>query len=123
MRNTAFKYGSLIIGLLAALTIIFSQSFNLESKLSEKSSTQQTDSSNPGADESSEQNDIPSFSISATSFPSVAQFEFFQQAVCLFEIIFNQDFPHEIPDASPFSLNKFFSVTLRVIISPNAPPL
>jgi hypothetical protein len=123
MKSTAFKYGSLIIGLLAALTIIFSQSFNLGNKSSEQSAIHQTDSSNPGTDESSEQNDFPSFSISATSFPSVAQFELFQQAVCLFEIIFNQDFPHEIPDASPFSLNKFFSVTLRVIIAPNAPPL
>jgi hypothetical protein len=118
MRNTAFKYGSLMIGLLAALIIICSQSFAV--KTSESAAKTET-----SAAKSSPEKNVPADfavpTISATSFPAPAQINFFHEASCLFEVIFSTDINTSYSLDLDIPLSKFYSTILQVIISPNAP--
>jgi hypothetical protein len=118
MRKTVAKYLSLVVGLLAALTIIFSQAISIEATSVEK--TVKVAVGDVGEDTSNE--DSPSFySISATSFPAPAQFSLSQHAACIFEIIFSIEETEEDRPQFELPLNRFFSTILSVIISPNAP--
>lgn len=120
MRRPAFKYATVIVGLLAALAIMFSQAFSSNNYSKKNVETEQTSAHDSneksGADEKS-----ASFSISATSFQPSGQFGFVQQAICLFEIVFASDQPDAEVDLETLPLGTFFSTILRVLISPNAP--
>src|SRR5688572_31156490 len=116
MRNKAFKYGSLLIGLLAAVVIIFSQSFIQDFQSKQKSAVE-----SKTADSKSSEAHLLIPSISTTSFPASAQINFFQDAFCLFEVIFSNDVAYPEIESPDFSLSKFYSTILEVIISPNAP--
>jgi hypothetical protein len=116
MRNTAFKYGSLFIGLLAAAIIIFSQSFSPQLRSNEKNPVE-----SKTGETNSDATDVLIPSISATSFPASAQINFFQDAFCLFEVIFSNDISYPEIESPDLSLSKFYNTILEVIISPNAP--
>jgi hypothetical protein len=118
MKSTAFKYGSLVIGIIAAVVIILSQSLSFEysaKPTEQKTPTEQNEHSSDAAPGFAEQ------TISATSFPAAAQINFVQQASCLFEVIFNNTISYPVDQTLDLPLNKFFSRVLGVLISPNAP--
>jgi hypothetical protein len=118
MKSTAFKYGSLVIGIIAAVVIILSQSLSF--KYSPKATEQKT----PTEQSEDRSETAPGFgeqTISATSFPASAQINFIQQASCLFEVIFNNTISFPVDQTVDLPLNKFFSSVLGVLISPNAP--
>ena len=116
MRNPILKYGSLLVGLMAAAIIILSQCYSLDFSESKSKPQPAADiQTEPSSDEGA------AFTIAATSFPASAQINFFQEASCLFEILFGNETEIPFHEAIGISLNKFFNVILRVIISPNAP--
>jgi hypothetical protein len=118
MKSTAFKYGSLVIGIIAAVVIILSQSLSFEystKATQQKAPTEQNEHPSEAAQGFGEQ------TISATSFPASAQINFVQQASCLFEVIFNNTISFPVDEKVDLPLNKFFSSILGVLISPNAP--
>lgn len=118
MRNTAFKYGSLFIGLIAAAIIILSQSFAFENTTNNhKHGVEQS----PAQDDGRSTADIADLTISATSFPAPAQINFFQDAFCLFEVLFSSEDAASEAEPVVIPLSKFFNTILEVIISPNAP--
>jgi hypothetical protein len=118
MRTSAFKYSSLFIGLLAAAIIIFSQCFSLDS-LTAESKSEVAAGTKSFTDESTSDLLVPT--ISATSFPASAQINFFQEASCLFEVIFTNDVQDSYTTSVDVPLNRFYSTILQVFISPNAP--
>jgi hypothetical protein len=109
-----------VIGLLAALVIILSQSFSFEMGATRSKAKVTAETSSKKPDTSSEHR-ILNVSISATSFPTSAQINFFQEATCLFEILFIESSLMDNSEPVSIPLNKFFSTILQVIISPNAP--
>jgi hypothetical protein len=123
MKNTGFKYVSLVIGLMAAVVIILSQCFSLKpvSSVDKNSSAFMTSSVSDQQDQSKGDTEPTSITISATSFPASAQVNFIQEAACLFEICFTEHADLQVNPVENVSLSKFFSTILQVIISPNAP--
>lgn len=119
MKSKTFKYGSLFIGLIAAVIIILSQSLAFEKSADNKATTTKTESS--AAQNDSESSNLSVLTISATSFPAAAQINFFQEAFCLFEILFSNEDASTDPQPIAVPLSKFYSTILRVFISPNAP--
>lgn len=121
MKSKAFKYGSLFIGLLAAVVIILSQSLAFEEPAKTIKEKIKKESAAKTDGQSTDNNNVSTLTISTTSFPAAAQINFFQDAFCLFEILFsNEDASTDsLPIAVP--LSKFYSTLLRVFISPNAP--
>jgi hypothetical protein len=117
MRTSAYKYSSLIIGLLAAVAIVLSQSQVKVFSKSPKAASEQTAPEKTA----SEETDLPVLSISATSFPASAQVGLFQQATCLFELIFSIEKTEPSTAFFECSINNFYRTILSVIISPNAP--
>jgi hypothetical protein len=116
MRSTAFKYGSLIIGIIAAVVIILSQSLSFEYSPNGTKQTAPSEENAPQSDAG-----VSELTISATSFPASAQINFIQQATCLFEVVFSDVTTFPVHEAVELPLNKFFSSILGVLISPNAP--
>jgi hypothetical protein len=119
MTKTVCKYGSLVIGLIAAIVIILSQSFSLKPVQAKKHQHAVTQANNEKSNESSSDTSVQT--IAATSFPASAQLNFFQEAICLFEVIFSSKTSFSPDDSVDLPLGKFFSTIFRVIISPNAP--
>jgi hypothetical protein len=119
MRTKAFKYGSLLIGLIAALVIILTQSISIDPSSGKQNTPHPSETTSH--EESKSSSDFSIQTISATSFPATAQINFFQEASCLFEIIFTTNVPSSEMDNIEIPINKFYSTILRVFISPNAP--
>jgi hypothetical protein len=116
MRTRTVKYLSLTIGLLAALSIVFSHSFSAPSFKKAVSTQQETQSNDD------EKNQDVNFTISATSFPSsTIHLEDTQPAVCLFEIIFSDETSSSFSDVPSLLITNFLDTILEVVISPNAP--
>lgn len=120
MRRKTYRYGSLIIGLLAALCIIVSHASQADPDVkSNHASLVQSSGDSSESDDNEESN--ASITISATSFPVASGVGFMQQAICIFEIIFPQEESVTRTDQISLPLTKFFTTILSVFISPNAP--
>jgi len=111
-----YRYITMVVGLLVAAAIIFSQSYSLHSSASKLSAD--TVQSDKGVDdEGQDQQTI----LSVTNLPTAPSISLTQEAFCLFEISFLYPESPDNDDQVAIPLGKFFSTIFSVIISPNAP--
>ena len=117
-RNRHVRFGTLIAGILTALTIVVSQLFYFE-KVDHGKKEVKTEQQE---DQSSDTDDGTFISLPSSTLPSPStHVEFLQHSVCLFEIIFPVR-EVAVPDlGSSLSLSKFFQTLFHTLISPNAP--
>ena len=101
-----------MLGMLVAMSIVFSHYSQLSQK-KEKPKTEQAADQNNDASEKV----IPS----PTSLPSYTVISFSHEVFCLFEIVFAGEQTSCQEPLFVLPVNKFFSTLLSVIISPNAP--
>ncbi|HYF69925.1 MAG TPA: hypothetical protein VD884_17405 [Ohtaekwangia sp.] len=120
MRRKTYRYGSLIIGLLAALCIIVSHASQADQNVKSNPASLVEPLGDNGEPDDNEESKA-SISISATSFPVASGVGFMQQAICIFEIIFPHEESVTRTDQISLPLTKFFTTILSVFISPNAP--
>lgn len=113
MRNTTTRYAALVLGILVAVSIVFSQYAQLSLE-KEKVKTEQATNQNNDAETAEA---IPSL----TSLPSHTVINFSHEVFCLFEIVFAGEQTSRQDPVVVYPVNKFFSTLLSVIISPNAP--
>ena len=117
MKRTETRISTLVLGIIAAMAVVFFQLFYFQttghSKLSKKDiKTEQK--------ENHSDDDQAYFSLPTSSLPS-AHVQLNTDVFFLFEILLAEDHHEErhIPVASP--LKKIFSTLLGSFISPNAP--
>jgi hypothetical protein len=113
MRNRKTRYAALMLGMLVAVSIVFSQYAQLSQQKEKHKTEQSADQSNDAGTEKV----IPSL----TSLPSHTVINFSHEVFCLFEIVFGGEQTSRQDPLVLFPVNKFFSTLLSVIISPNAP--
>ncbi|HEY8938418.1 MAG TPA: hypothetical protein VIM65_24530 [Cyclobacteriaceae bacterium] len=115
MRKQRLHTATIIMGLITALVVIFSQVFFFEAaRYSKKEVKTEKQEKQKNADDSCIS--LPSFSQ-----PTSAHVEINTKPFCLFEILFEENEQPEVSQSVPLSLGKFFQTLFRVIISPNAP--
>lgn len=105
----------LVVGILAAIAIIFSQLFyyqSIEHNKKEVKSEQQQDQST---------DDEALFVVPSTSMPSSANVELHHKSFPLLEIIFEDEEAEVGHEQTSFRLDSFLQTLFEVIISPNAP--
>lgn len=105
----------LIVGILAAVAIIFSQLFyyqSIEHNKKEVKTEQQQDQST---------DDEAFFAVPSTSLPSSTQVELHHKSFLLHEILFEDDQVKGDHEQSTIHLNAFLQTLFSAIISPNAP--
>jgi hypothetical protein len=113
MRNKTTRYAALMLGILVAVSIVFSQYAQLSLEKEKPKTEQAADQSNEAGTEKV----IPSL----TSLPSHTVINFSHEVFCLFEIVFADEQTSRHDSIIVFPVNRFFSTLLSVIISPNAP--
>ena len=116
MRKNRIRIWTMIMGIITALVIVFSQLFFYQNANYSKKEIKK-------GEEQKEQNSSDETYITP---PSVSQsfsthVEGDQKSSYLFEILFEEDEVENKPIEIPRSLGKFFHTLFRVIISPNAP--
>lgn len=113
MRNRTIRYTSLFLGILVAVSIVFSHVSQISVKKEKPKAEFAAQDKNDSGEEPA--------TVSLTSLPSHTVINFSHEVFCLFEIVFANE---QDPDTNPLvilPLTKFFSTLLSVIISPNAP--
>ena len=106
----------MVLGLIVAVAIIFSQTHTLNSKSITKADTAQSDCS--GQEEGNQE---ATAVLSVTNLPTAPSISLTQEAFCLFEISFFQPVSQPHDDQVNAPLGKFFRTVFSVLISPNAP--
>lgn len=117
MRKERIHTLTIIMGVITALAMVFSQLFYFQgAQLAKKEIKTEK--------QESQQNDNDDSYISLPSFSqptSSVHVELNQKPVCLFEIFFGKRTEENNEHDVPLSLGKLFQTLFRVTIAPNAP--
>lgn len=119
MEKRIHKKSTILLGILTALVVVFSQLFlyqGAELCKKEKKEAETEQSTSGAAEDQGTFISLPSNSV----FPSLHK-EVSHEANFLFEIFFNEEEQSfYVPDVAP-ALGKYFQTLFHIIISPNAP--
>jgi hypothetical protein len=116
MKKAQKRMIMLVVGVLAAVAIIFSQLFYYQSLEHNKKEVKTEQQQNQSTDD-----DQAFFSVPSTSMPTSTEVELHHKSFLLLEILLEDDDVEVDPDQTPFHLNTFLHTLFSAIISPNAP--
>lgn len=118
MKNREYKIATMIIGVVTALLVVFSQIFQYQEqqqlvKNQKVKTEKQSDSHDDDASYVSQQ---PSFTVQSS-----CTVHFSQAAILLFEVCGGEHRPTVIGHEVPRLMGKFFQTLFQILIAPNAP--
>lgn len=119
MEKRIYKIYTILLGILTAFVVVFSQLFLYQGAELCKKEKQETEAEQPASGATEDQGTFISLPTNSV-FPSLHK-EVSHEAIFLFEIFFNEEEQSfYVPDVAP-ALGKYFQTLFHIIISPNAP--